>query len=50
LMSDHLRLMISIPPKYAVSQVVGFIEGKSAPYDARAVVTAADAGLYPTAR
>ena len=30
LMSDHVHMMISIPPKYAVSQVVGFIKGKSA--------------------
>ena len=30
LMSDHVHLMISIPPKYAVSQVIGFIKGKSA--------------------
>jgi putative transposase len=25
-------MMISIPPKYAVSQVIGFIKGKSAIY------------------
>jgi putative transposase len=30
LLSDHVHMMISIPPKYAVSQVVGFIKGKSA--------------------
>ena len=30
IMADHVHLMISIPPKYAVSQVVGFIKGKSA--------------------
>ena len=30
LMLDHVHMMISIPPKYAVSQVVGFIKGKSA--------------------
>ena len=29
LMSDH-DVMISIPPKYPVSQVVGYIKGKSA--------------------
>lgn len=34
-MRDHVHLMISIPPKYAVSQVVGFIKGKSAIYLAR---------------
>jgi REP element-mobilizing transposase RayT len=28
LMPDHVHMMISIPPKYAVSQVVGFIKGK----------------------
>ena len=27
---DHVHMMISIPPKYAVSQVIGFIKGKSA--------------------
>ncbi len=30
LMPDHVHMMISIPPKYAVSEVVGFIKGKSA--------------------
>ena len=30
LMRDHLHMLISIPPKYSVSQVVGFIKGKSA--------------------
>jgi putative transposase len=30
LMPDHLHMMLSIPPKYAVSQVTGFIKGKSA--------------------
>ena len=30
LMSDHVHILISIHPKYAVSQVVGFIKGKSA--------------------
>ena len=30
IMPDHVHMMISIPPKYAVSQVVGFIKGKSA--------------------
>ena len=35
LMPDHVHIMISIPPKYAVSQVVGYIKGKSAIYLAR---------------
>ncbi len=30
LMADDVHMLISIPPKYAVSQVVGFIKGKSA--------------------
>jgi putative transposase len=30
LVADHVHMLISIPPKYAVSQVVGFIKGKSA--------------------
>jgi len=30
LMPDHVHILISIPPKYAVSQVIGFIKGKSA--------------------
>ena len=35
LMIDHMHMMISIPPKYVVSQVVGFIKGKSAIHLAR---------------
>ena len=34
-MSDHVHMMISIPPKYAVSQLIGFIKGKSAIHIAR---------------
>jgi putative transposase len=30
LMSGHVHMMVAIPPKYAVSQVIGFIKGKSA--------------------
>jgi len=29
-MPDHVHMLISIPPKYAVSQVVGYRKGKSA--------------------
>jgi putative transposase len=29
-MGDHVHMCISIPPKYAVSNVVGYIKGKSA--------------------
>ena len=35
LLADHVHMLISIPPKYAVSQVVGFIKGKSAIHMAR---------------
>jgi len=30
LMPGHVHMMISIPPQYAVSQLVGFIRGKCA--------------------
>jgi putative transposase len=30
LMPDHVHMLLRIPPKYAVAQVVGFIKGKSA--------------------
>ena len=35
LLPDHVHMMISVPPKFAVSQVVGFIKGKSAIHIAR---------------
>jgi putative transposase len=35
LMLDHVHMLISIPPKHAVSQVVGYIKGKSAIHLAR---------------
>jgi len=35
LMSDHVHMMLSIPPKYAVSQVIGYMKGKSAIHIAR---------------
>ena len=35
LMPGHVHMMISIPPKYAVSQVMGYIKGKSAIHLAR---------------
>lgn len=34
-MPDHVHMLIAIPPKYAVSQVIGFIKGKSAIHLAR---------------
>ena len=35
LLGDDVHMLISIPPKYAVAQVVGFIKGKSAIHLAR---------------
>jgi putative transposase len=35
LLPDHVHMLLSIPPKYAVSQVVGYIKGKSAIHLAR---------------
>ena len=35
LLPDHVHILISIPPKYSVSQVVGYIKGKSAIHLAR---------------
>ena len=35
LMGDHVHMLLSIPPKYAVSQVVGYMKGKSAIHIAR---------------
>lgn len=34
---DHVHMYIAIPPKYSVSQVVGYIKGKSAIHIAREV-------------
>jgi len=35
LMVDHVHMLIAIPPKHSVSQVVGYIKGKSAIHLAR---------------
>jgi putative transposase len=35
LMLDHVHMLTSVPPKYAVAQVVGFMKGKSAIHIAR---------------
>ena len=35
MLGDHIHMLISIPPKYAVSQVVGYVKGKSAIHIAR---------------
>ena len=35
LMPDHVHMLLSVPPKYSVAQVMGFIKGKSAIHIAR---------------
>ena len=35
MVGDHVHMVISIPPKYAVAQVIGYIKGKSAIWVAR---------------
>ena len=35
LLSDHVHMLISIPPKHSVAQIVGCIKGKSAIHIAR---------------
>ena len=29
LMPDHVHMLISIPPKYSVAQIIGYMKGKS---------------------
>lgn len=38
LQPDHVHMVISIPPKYSVAQVIGYIKGKSAIWVARTYV------------
>jgi len=35
LMPDHVHMLLSVPPKYSVASVMGFIKGKSAIHIAR---------------
>lgn len=30
IVQDHIHMLISIPPKYAVSEIIGYLKGKSA--------------------
>ena len=30
MMPDHVHMLVSIPPKYSISQIMGYIKGKSA--------------------
>ncbi len=38
IMPNHVHMMMSVPPKHTVSQVVGFIKGKSAIHIAQTYV------------
>ena len=35
MMIDHVHMLVEIPPKYSIAQVMGYIKGKSAIYIAR---------------
>ena len=35
LLADHVHMLLSIPPKHAVADVIGYIKGKSAIHIAR---------------
>jgi putative transposase len=35
LMPDHVHMLVSIPPKYSVAQVLGYLKGKTAIHIAR---------------
>ena len=44
---DHVHMMIRIPPKYSVSEVMGYIKGKSAIHLARTgTVNLSDFGSF----
>jgi putative transposase len=45
LMPDHVHMLISIPPKYSVAQVVGFIKGKSAIWTCPRPANTSDVGV-----
>ena len=30
MMPDHIHLLVSVPPKYSISQFMGYVKGKSA--------------------
>jgi putative transposase len=37
LMPDHVHMLISIPPKYSVAQIIGYMKGKSSTWIAQNV-------------
>jgi putative transposase len=34
-MPNHVHMLISVPPKYSVAEVIGFVKGKSSIWIAR---------------
>ena len=34
-MADHVHMLLSIPPKYSVAEVIGFLKGKSSTWIAQ---------------
>ena len=49
LLADHVHMMLSIPPKYSVAQVIGYIKGKSAIHIAREFAGRSRSRLCPDA-
>ena len=48
LMPDHIHMLVSIPPKYSISQFMGYLKGKSALmiYDKHANCYCSQAGIF----
>src|ERR1700758_196689 len=46
LMPDHVHMLISIPPKYSVAEVIGYLKGKSSIWIAQNVVWNASCGIF----
>ena len=49
LLADHVHMLVSIPPKYSVAQVIGYMKGKSAQARGSRVYPGAGTGR-PSAR
>ena len=50
LMPDHVHMLVSIPPKYSVAEVIGFIKGKSSIWIAQNIERKDDPGLHQEPR
>ena len=49
LMPDHVHMLISIPPKYSVAQIIGYMKGKTMKIDADFVIDFGAFGWYKRA-